>query len=410
RSSDLLALFHQADSLATLSGDAALQRDLSCSYANQLNDSNQPDSARTMVHAALAELRQERHPDRRALASCLYVAAQLVPDSLPDSSLALLRTSLAELDSAGALVTLQAATVYNQLANHVEDGGDPRRALVLYQQATDVMDSIGYSETFSAIALLSNRYNVLSRLGELEKGLAATREAARRVDLSDPGTTHPVVGYQHAQALFNTGEPDSAIVWYQRVIAVANANGMRDVSRRAWIGIGRAASRTGDFALARRALDSVVAIARQVKRPAARDSLFLAGSIALGQGQSRAAADAFVAALTVDGFFAGKRNEGMRPPLLEASQALVALGQPDSALTLATAAEEISAVDSIARKGSAYVGESKLRQGQALMALGRKDEARARVTEALAALRSGAGEGHPRSREAKALLAQLGGS
>src|SRR5512147_366292 len=101
-----LALFHQADSLAALSGDAALRRDLSCSYANQLNDSGQPDSARVMVDRALAELRRERNPDRRSVASCIYVAAQLLPDSARDSTIALLRTSLAQLDTAGALLTL----------------------------------------------------------------------------------------------------------------------------------------------------------------------------------------------------------------------------------------------------------------------------------------------------------------
>ena len=112
--------------------------------------------------------------------------------------------------------------------------------------------------------------------------------------------------------------------------------------------------------------------------------------------------------LRIDGFFNGKRNEGMRPPLLDASQGLLAAGQADSALTLATAAEEISAVDSIARTGSAFVGEAKLREAQALLALGRKAEARARAAEALAALRSGAGEDHFRTREAKALAGQLG--
>ncbi|HWA56172.1 MAG TPA: protein kinase [Gemmatimonadales bacterium] len=404
-----LALLRRADSLAAVSGDAGLRRDLACSRGSALTDAGQDDSARALVSEALAGLRRERDPDRRSLAGCLMVASQLVPDSLPDSSQALLRRSLAELDTAGALLTLQAATVYNQLAIGQERTGAPREALALYQRAADVMDSIGYGETFPAIALISNRYSVLSRLGELQAGLAATREAARRVDLSDPGSTHPVVGFQHAQALFNMAQYDSSVAWYQRVVAAANANGLRDVTRRAWLGMGRAASRKGDLALARRALDSVLAIARELKRPPTRDSLFLAGSIALAEGRWRPAADAYAGVLEVDGYAKGKRNEGMRPVLVDAAQALVALGQGDSALALAAEAGTIAAVDSIAAARSGFVGEAALRAAQALVQLGRKDQARVKLTAAIPALASGFGENDPRTREARALAATLGG-
>jgi tetratricopeptide (TPR) repeat protein len=270
------------------------------------------------------------------------------------------------------------------------------------------MDSIGYGETFSAIALLSNRYNAEITLGNITGALADTREAARRVELATPGSTHPIVGFQHAQALFNAGRADSAVIWYQRMIGAALTQGLREVARRGWIGIGRSASRTGDLLLARRALDTVLAMDREFGRPTLRDSLFLTASIQLARGNGGAALQAFHGVLQADGFFAGKRREGMRPVLLEASEAALLTGRADSALTLAIAAEEVAAVDSLARSQSAFVGEARLRQAKALAALGRRTDARGRAAEAVAALRAGAGEEHPRAVEAAALQRELG--
>jgi hypothetical protein len=93
----------------------------------------------------------------------------------------------------------------------------------------------------------------------------------------------------------------------------------------------------------------------------------------------------------------------MRPVLLDGAQAALLAGQPDTALSMALAGEEIAAVDSQARRESGFVGEARLRQAQALKALGRTAEAKARVSEALTALNAGAGANHPRTREAIAL-------
>jgi hypothetical protein len=151
----------------------------------------------------------------------------------------------------------------------------------------------------------------------------------------------------------------------------------------------------------------VVAINRELKRPVRRDSLFIVGSIHLANGDGARAMEAFLAALQVDGFFDGKRNEGMRPVLVDGSLAAMLAGQADSALTLARAAGEIAAVDSLALTGSAFVGEARLREAKALAALGYVAEARARAAEAVTALAAGAGDTHPRTVEAKAFLKEV---
>jgi tetratricopeptide (TPR) repeat protein len=291
----------------------------------------------------------------------------------------------------------------NQLAGYLEHSGDVREAERVYDSASAVMDSIGYSETLSAVAILSNSYNTSIKVGNIVASLEKTREAARRLDLANPGSPHPVVSFQRGQALFNAGMNDSSAIWFQRMIAASNQSGLRDFSRRGWIGLSRAASRAGDLPLARRALDSALALNRELKRPGSRDSLFLVGSIDLARGEGARALAAFQGALALDGFGAGKRNEGMRPVLLDGAQAALLAGQPDTALSMALAGEEIAAVDSQARRESGFVGEARLRQAQALKALGRTAEAKARVSEALTALNAGAGANHPRTREAIAL-------
>jgi tetratricopeptide (TPR) repeat protein len=404
-----LALLTRAESLAIASGDEALIRDVGCSLANELLDADQPDSARIRVTRSLAGFAREKNLDRRALASCLMVESQLVGREGPvDSAMVTIRQALAQLDTAGAVITLQGATVLNQMAIFEEHAGGARASGRLYARAAAVMDSIGYGETFSAIAILSNSFNTQISLGNIIAALAATREAARRVELANPGSTHPVVAFQHAAALLNAGRPDSAMVWYQRVVAAAGAQGMRDVARRGWIGVGRSATRVGDLPLAHRALDSVLAMDRELKRPTQRDSLFIAGSIHMARGEAALALAAFQGVLQADGFYTGKRNDGMRPVLFEGSQAALLAGQADTALVLAEAGETLAAVDSLARSESAFVGEARLREAKALAALGRAAEARTRLADAVAALVAGAGEEHPRTVEARALQKELG--
>jgi hypothetical protein len=94
--------------------------------------------------------------------------------------------------------------------------------------------------------------------------------------------------------------------------------------------------------------------------------------------------------------------------MLDGSQAALLAGQPDTALALAKAGGELSAIDSLALTASAFVGEARFREAKALAALGRIAEARARAAEAVSALLAGAGEVHPRTVEAKALQQELG--
>ena len=401
-----MALFARAESLAVASGDQELIRNLQCEIGDALLDADQTDSARVLVNGALQQLSRQRNPDRRAVASCLHVQAQLyeASDSI-DAAVRVARQGLAQLDTAGAIITLQGAVALNSLATYLERS-DGRGAARMYDSASAVMDSIGYSETLAAIGILSNSYSALIKLGNIKQGLAVTREATRRIELANPGTTHPIVSFQYAQALFNAAQYDSSVVWYQKMITAANAAGLKEPARRGWIGLTRAATRVGDLALARRAFDSVQVMNRAMKRPFTRDSLFMMASIQMAQKSYPEALATWKAVLQADGY-PGKKIEASRPPLLEGSLAALLVGQPDTALALAKGAEDIVAMDSLGRVESAYFGEAEMREAKALAALGQKDEARSLIDKAIVALVTGAGEEHPKTVEARAFQKEL---
>jgi hypothetical protein len=92
--------------------------------------------------------------------------------------------------------------------------------------------------------------------------------------------------------------------------------------------------------------------------------------------------------------------------LLTAETALALRGL-DEALKLAREAREIAALDSLADTRSAYVGEARLVEARVQLAKGDTAGARAALALALPGLRAGAGDEHPRTRQAERLLASL---
>lgn len=114
-----------------------------------------------------------------------------------------------------------------------------------------------------------------------------------------------------------------------------------------------------------------------------------------------------VEALRSAGYFAGKRRAVFRSALILAAEAALASGKPGNALHFARDARSLATRDSLTETRSAYVGEARLVEARALLAGGDTAAARTTLDQAVVGLRTGAGDGHPRTREAAALLASL---
>ena len=90
-----------------------------------------------------------------------------------------------------------------------------------------------------------------------------------------------------------------------------------------------------------------------------------------------------------------------------ASRTALALGRPDSALYFAREARKTATRDSLTETRSARVGEARLLEAKAELKLGDTAAASTDAKRALVALRTGAGDANPRTREASALVDHL---
>ncbi|HUF35633.1 MAG TPA: hypothetical protein VMN37_06765, partial [Gemmatimonadales bacterium] len=177
------------------------------------------------------------------------------------------------------------------------------------------------------------------------------------------------------------------------VAATARARSILEVERRATIGVGRISARLGRLAEARQALGRILAIARDQNRPAHRESLFVAASIALATDDTGRAIRDFDGVLREDGWHDGRRSLHSRAPLVDLAW-IVLPADPARALAYARGLREVALVDSLAEVRSMDVGEADLLAAHAHAALGFPDSALRYAGAAVTALAVGAGPAH----------------
>ena len=138
------------------------------------------------------------------------------------------------------------------------------------------------------------------------------------------------------------------------------------------------------------------------------DANTLEGLLAWAAGDSATAHRYFMTTLESNGYFEGKRKKRLRPVAILAAETSLLMGNADSARILAKDAHDVAALDSLAETQSSRVGEADLIVGRAMLASGDSSGARKTLREALVALEYGAGHDFARTRQARALLQELG--
>jgi serine/threonine protein kinase len=402
-------LLATAESLARRSVDAELQAALACAVANYHVDQRHTDSALGRLAAARRHLARVRRPALETRVACLRPMGEVafLQDHY-DSASALLEQAAALLDSAGAGGTLRFFTIESARADHLRAAGRVREAIALGRSTKAGLDALGLSGSTLAILANSNLVTILSECGERRDALAISREVLDQLRRADPTAgTHPVVGFNHATELLMSGAADSARLWYEAVAASAREKSIVEVERRALMGVARSSAKLGDVETARRAFARMLVLAHQQGRAVERESLFVASSIALAEGDSLRAASGFEAVLRLDGFFDGTRTRRSRSPLLDLTRITLAQGRAAEGLELALALRKLDLVDSLAAMRSADVGLSDVLAAQAYLRLGRRDSAMAYARAGVTALTFGLGASDPATLEAAGLLASL---
>jgi serine/threonine-protein kinase len=398
-------LLARADSAAARSADRELSAGIACAIAHHHTDTKELDSAEVAMARAGALLSSLERSDPTVRATCLLPASgiEAARDRL-DSAALLARSGLAILDSAGAGATLPYYMLQTELADHLRGLGRVREAIALDESSREGLLALGLDGSLLASSVNNNLAQVLFERGERREGLEILRDVLEQTRLADPeGGVHPVVGFNYATQLTWAGELDSALYWYRSVAASASARDLAEVERRATMGVARISARLRRVPEAKSALARLLGIARAQGRPAARESLFVAATIELAQGDTARGTRTLESVLRHDGFFDGKQTPVSRAPLLELTRAALARA-PDRALEHARVLRRLALTDSLAAIRSADVGEADLLAARAHARLGAADSARHYAKSAITALTVGAGVEHPMTTQARALL------
>jgi tetratricopeptide (TPR) repeat protein len=409
RRNEQRSLLATADSVARGTADLELQAGVACAVALYHVDQRQTDSAIARLATGRRRLEAVPRPTVGTQVACLRPAAEiaLVQERF-DSAVALLARAAVMLDSTGAGGTLRYFSIESARADYLRAAGRVREAIDLGRSTKEGLDALGLGGSTLATIANSNLVTILSQAGERQEALAISREVLEQLRQADPNAgAHPVIGFNHATELFLSGAADSARSWYEAVAASAREKSLTEVERRALMGVARTSARLGDVATARRAFGRMLGLAHRQGRAVERESLFVAASIAVAEGDTQRASRGFEQVLRYDGFFDGDRTRRSRAPLLDLTRIALGQGSAGTALELALALRRLDLVDSLAAVRSADVGQADLLVARAYHALGRPDSALAYARAGATALTAGLGAASPPAREAVGLLASL---
>jgi len=405
------ALLARAESIAVAGRYGDQLPAIQCNVADNLRSVGRYDEARRTFDGADALLRGR--PDPEAEATCLVLRAGFENETgHPERSAPAIHRALAIRDSMGdtppmTYVGLLAALAYTQ-----DRQGQPREAVATLRRAKDVMDSTGRGAMMLGVMIDHNQAVTLLSMGEVAAAERLLGDVLARATRSDPGGLVPsqiLIHYSHAA--MNGGRLDSARKYFAQLATQAAADSNPYWEGRGLFGLAQAELRSGRLADARRTMARFKPMSANPKLRSSDDQIVdyrvLDAFLQAATGDPAAAHANVVGALRSRGYFDGTRKRVFRVALVLAAETALSLGNAADAIRYAADAREISTRDSLAESRSAYVGEGRLVEGRALLAIGDTAAARAALVRARAALRSGAGATHPRTREAEALLASL---
>ena len=407
-----LQLLGHADSLAATAGAIAELAEIRCDRVAYLRNEGEYDSA----WAALAAADSLRHRARDPIVDewCLQVRADLAAEvNRPVEAGAAIREALGSMERGGRVGEPAYFAMLASLANVLNAEDRLRESAAVGHRILAGLDRSGRGGTVTRMVANHNLAVTLSELGE-------TAEAERRFhDVVVTAAASDASGYVHPQPLIHYAETalmqdraDSAAKYFAILVAQAERDSSRYWHGRGTFGLARAQARLGDLAAAAVTAETFRRLRKDFSRLTSTDdqlpdTLALEGWLALAAGDTARADALFLGSLRHYDFFDGTKQKQQRAVALQAAETALVLGRPDSALALARLAGAIASRDSLAEARSGYVGAARLIEGRALLARGDSEAAAEAIGRAAAALRTGYGAAHPRTREAESILAHL---
>lgn len=420
-------LLARAESLALAGHGRERLAEIRCSQVDNLRLQGSYDEARRLLDRTDALIRTSRDPEDEAF--CLSVRGDLEQEAgNADSGRAAIERAIALRDRLGKTRDMFYLNLISSLGNVLTAQGRSREAQPVFRRALAGMDSTGRGGMVSRGIIEHNLALTFVDLGETAEAERVLHDVLLRSMRTSPtGEPHvqPLVHYAET-ALFQ-GHADSARKYFGVIVSQAVRDSNLYWEGRGLYGRARAEIRLGALAEARRSLARFRQIRAIYPHVQDTDDILpdvptLEGLLALAAGDTSAAYDRLLHALRSNGYFEerrqtqpgssgafGSRHKAqLRPVVVLVAETALSQGRIEEALRFAREARAIGTIDSLADGRSAYAGEARLIEGRVLLAQGDTQQARPVLEKALAGLRTGAGDAHPRTRQAESLLAMLG--
>jgi tetratricopeptide (TPR) repeat protein len=409
------ALLARAESIAVASHDSLRLIEVSCDKADNLRVEGKPEEADRMLKRADGMLR--RFPDPNVEASCLLSRADLENETgNVDKSAPAIHRAITIRDSIGNTRDLFYIALLQDLAYTLDRQNRAREGTVVMQHAIALMDSTGRAGTTTSVEVRHDLGVMYGGLGETAAADTLLENVLRDMSRTDPGgrlPEQPLIHYAHI-ALYQ-GEADSARKYFAKLASQAVADHNTYWEGRALFGRAQAELMLGRVSDARKTIERFRAISGNKSLGRSDDQVVNINTLdalsALASSDTAHANRLIEQTLRDYGFFNGKRTRGtLHSTLMIAAGTALALHHTDSALVYIQDARAAATRDSLTQTRSARVGETWLLEAKADLQRGDRTAASAAASRAVTALRSGAGETNPRTREAEALMRQLSGS
>ena len=349
-----------------------------------------------------------RSPGLSLRADCLVAEAEIQRwVGTPDSAVAYAQRALRMLEDSSATLNTRYGGMLNDLATYLGVAGRNREAIPVFRRILALLDSLGLDDSQQHVVVAFNLAVSLRDMGEWASARDVIASELRRGGPSGENVS-TMLKYLYGTTTSALAMNDTALLWLTRA---GRDTSLRSASLVAGIPAGlalvrlRQGQRAAARPLVRQALD---AYRRVPDRPQSQaNRVLLQARARVAEGDVRRALAGLRADLRWMGYFDGKQERYMGPILVAAAEEALALGELDAAERFARSAREVAAVDSLALRQSAVVGEASLVHARVSRAKGDTSAAGTWAELSIPALAFGYGGDHPRTVEARALLDTL---
>ncbi|MEO7987202.1 MAG: protein kinase [Gemmatimonadales bacterium] len=408
------ALLARAETLAIAERDFPGLAEVHCYKAHNYQGEGRFAEAWSALVAADSLLRKT--PDSEAEVTCLQNTAMLAQETgNAELGIASMRHAIAIEEKEGRTADATYPDLLGLLASALNAPHHLRESADVFQRAIAALDSGGRGGMISAAIIQHNYARTLVELGQTAEAERIFHHVLLRVASADTSGRlpwQPLVHY--AETALYQEHADSALKYFGALLALAVADTNRYWIGRGSFGLARAQLRLGRVPEAKITMATFRKASQGYPHLRHTDDQLpvieaLEGWLALSRADTAAAHASFTEVLRSNHYFEGKLRSQLQPVAVVAAETALALGFTDEAMSLAHDARDAVAVDSLADPWSALVGETTLIEGRVALARGDTAGGRRLLERALVALRSGAGEAHPRSLQATELLQALNG-